>query len=106
MLRLLFQYEARLRVAAERDEKRKEGLAPGQKLREIKERKQRIEASVATITAPENDTSDSEEDLSEAEQSVTAAILSTLKKKDGSALAEEAHPRRTGRTRKPKKWSD
>ena len=53
--------------------------------KEAKARKKKTMAALANLTAPNPDPSESE-DLSEAEQGVTAAILSTLKNKDGSPM--------------------
>ena len=78
-----------------RVKKRDEGLTPKQKL--AKERKEKIarkktEAALARLIAPDPEPSESD-DLSEVEQGVTTAILSTLKKKDGTPLEKSESPK-------------
>ena len=85
----------RLRKDQKSPKKRKEGLTPKQKL--AKERKETIarkktEAALARLTAPDPEPSESD-DLSEVEQGVTTAILSTLKKKDGTPLEKSESPK-------------
>ena len=59
--------------------------------KETKARKKKTMAALAKLTAPNPEHTDS--DLSEAEQGVTAAILSTLKNKDGSPMKKSESPK-------------